>query len=445
MSVKKAPAPSLDLDLSAKRTTNLAVLQKLNPNVLEIIGDATHVALYSFEAAAAKWERLGIEGACFVTRCAQSPFYNLFVLNKMGDEDFVLDIKTIINIKLQPPYVMLRYSGPGATCIVGLWFHDDAERAAMKDLVSRAMQSSAASVGGNGASSGGGGGGGGGGIQALKALLGAGQATPPPPAPAADKPTGANLLAMLKAPESVRRTLSAPIGSLGGEVSSSSSSKSGGGGGGGGKAKGGGNNGQGQSKDDSAPEGKPLLPGHGRELQPYFCDDGSVREGGELWGFVAGAGAVQGELLTDREISLRRAVSQGDISGGGGGGNGSASLSASASGSGGGNGETVLLASKLKSLLKAPPTPTPAPAPAPTPSPVLVGRQLSISALLPGLSKALAAVAAATAPIPIPTVAPAPAAAAITMPAATSPAPGGGKLLSPSDLTGLKKSYTAAK
>ena len=442
---KKAPAPSLELDLSAKRTTNLAVLQKLNPNVLEIIGDATHVALYSFEAAAAKWERMGIEGACFVTRCAQSPFYNLFVLNKMGDEDFVIDIKTIINIKLQPPYVMLRYSGTSATCIVGLWFHDDDERAAMKDLVSRAMQSSAASAGGNGASSGGGGGG----IQALKALLGAGgQATPPPPLPA-DKPTGANLLAMLKAPESAGRTVSAPNGSVRGEASSSSSKGGGGsnssssssGGGVGSKGKSSGANGELPSKDDSASAasaavsgGGMLLPGHGRELQPYFCEDGSVREGSELWGFVGGAGAVQGELLTDREISSRRAASEGDLGTGGGSGNGN----------GGGNGETILLASKLKNLLKAPPTPTPAPAPTLSPSPVIVGRQLSVSALLPGLAaKMPAAVAAPVSACAAP--APAPASFAATLPAAASPAPAAGKLLSPSDLTGLKKSYTAAK
>jgi len=82
---------------------------------------------------------MNIEGACFVTRSACAPFYGLVVLNKNGPDDFRLDIKVVMNIKLQSPYLMLRYATAGAPCIVGLWFHDEAERDEIKEILTRTM------------------------------------------------------------------------------------------------------------------------------------------------------------------------------------------------------------------------------------------------------------------------------------------------------------------
>ena len=77
-------ALSLQFDLTARREKNLRVLQSVDENVLEIIEDYSHVAVYEFETSVGKWERLDVEGSLFITRSANAPFYSVIVLNKKG-------------------------------------------------------------------------------------------------------------------------------------------------------------------------------------------------------------------------------------------------------------------------------------------------------------------------------------------------------------------------
>jgi len=117
---------SLDFDLTSKRIRNLKVLQSINVNVLEIVEDVSHVALYKYETfQGAKWERVDVEGSAFITRNKESPFYSLIILNKKGPTDFVLDLTSKIKVKVQEIYVMLRCN---AEVIFGLWFHNEEER-----------------------------------------------------------------------------------------------------------------------------------------------------------------------------------------------------------------------------------------------------------------------------------------------------------------------------
>jgi hypothetical protein len=129
----------IQYDMSAKRTRNLAALQKVDPNVLEIVAEASHTALYRFDAASTKWERHGVEGAVFITRNCLPPFYSIIVLNKMGPDDFVLDVSTVQKAKTQDDYVMLRYTTGGAPVIMGLWLRDAAERDELLAAVTRAI------------------------------------------------------------------------------------------------------------------------------------------------------------------------------------------------------------------------------------------------------------------------------------------------------------------
>ena len=46
----------------AKRAANLRVLQRLDKTVLDIVGSATHVVLYSFNEQGQSWERRNVEG-----------------------------------------------------------------------------------------------------------------------------------------------------------------------------------------------------------------------------------------------------------------------------------------------------------------------------------------------------------------------------------------------
>lgn len=75
---------TLQFDLTARREKNLRVLKSVDENVTEILEDYSHVAVYEFDIAQRKWERLDVEGSLFITRSLCDPFYSLIVLNKKG-------------------------------------------------------------------------------------------------------------------------------------------------------------------------------------------------------------------------------------------------------------------------------------------------------------------------------------------------------------------------
>jgi hypothetical protein len=72
------------LTFQDKRLKNLGVLQSVDPNVLEIIEEASHVALYQYSEDNEKWDRIEVEGTAFITRNREFPFYSMIVLNKKG-------------------------------------------------------------------------------------------------------------------------------------------------------------------------------------------------------------------------------------------------------------------------------------------------------------------------------------------------------------------------
>lgn len=67
------------------------MLQKIDSKVLEIVFDCPHVAIYRFIEQAKRWDRLGVEGALFITRnnassssSSDDPMHSLIVLNRRG-------------------------------------------------------------------------------------------------------------------------------------------------------------------------------------------------------------------------------------------------------------------------------------------------------------------------------------------------------------------------
>jgi len=77
-------AIELDMDITARRRKSLAVLQKIDPSVQEIVFDCPHVAIYRFVEPATRWDRLDIEGALFIARNAPDPAHSLIILNRRG-------------------------------------------------------------------------------------------------------------------------------------------------------------------------------------------------------------------------------------------------------------------------------------------------------------------------------------------------------------------------
>ena len=125
---------TLKVNKSNKKMFNLGVLQRIDPKIWDIVDDCSHVVVYNFEPAKGSWEKGDIEGAAFVT-----PF-SIVVLNKNGPNNFNIELCDIINIKMQLPYIMLRYATAGAPAIVGIWCHDEAERDSMYQSITKTME-----------------------------------------------------------------------------------------------------------------------------------------------------------------------------------------------------------------------------------------------------------------------------------------------------------------
>lgn len=84
---------TLQFDLTARREKNLRVLKTVDENIIEILEDYAHVAVYQFEVDSRRWERLDVEGTLFITRSLSDPFYSLIVLNKKGERRFLCSPK----------------------------------------------------------------------------------------------------------------------------------------------------------------------------------------------------------------------------------------------------------------------------------------------------------------------------------------------------------------
>lgn len=97
-------------NIDDKTQRNLAFLQKLDRSILSIVDFVSHTAVYRFDPPSEKWVRYGVEGSAFVVTRSTAPVCQLIVLNKQGIDNFVLDIPSVSKIKLQPPYVMIKYS-----------------------------------------------------------------------------------------------------------------------------------------------------------------------------------------------------------------------------------------------------------------------------------------------------------------------------------------------
>jgi hypothetical protein len=122
----------LDLDLSEKNIRNLQTLTRIDSEITEIVNNSSHIALYQFNAQDGKWSRYGVEGAGFIVQRKSEPYYKFIILNKLGKsgmntfgitislnvifrlylglDNFILELGCLDKIKIQSPYIMIRYA-----------------------------------------------------------------------------------------------------------------------------------------------------------------------------------------------------------------------------------------------------------------------------------------------------------------------------------------------
>ena len=127
-------------EVIARRNIHLKGLQRIYYDVLEIIEDIPHVALYEYSAG--NWSRMDIEGSAYITRNNSSPFYSFIIMNKKGADDLLLHIIPMIDkVKIQEQYLMFKCSSlmedVNKAKVLGVWIHDDAVRQLAKERIDK--------------------------------------------------------------------------------------------------------------------------------------------------------------------------------------------------------------------------------------------------------------------------------------------------------------------
>jgi len=106
---------------SNNASTNLATLQRIDPDIIGINKSVSHVTIYKFSATQ-EWEQTGTEGSLFVYERQCEPMYGFLVLNKLSTSHWIQLITADIDFDLQSPFVMYKTKDEE---IFGLSFDDE--------------------------------------------------------------------------------------------------------------------------------------------------------------------------------------------------------------------------------------------------------------------------------------------------------------------------------
>ncbi|XP_035223785.1 mRNA-decapping enzyme-like protein [Stegodyphus dumicola] len=112
---------------SSETQINLKTLQRVDSRIVEIIDNASQVAIYKYERKLEKWEGTDIEGTLFLYRRSFYPHYGFIIVNRMSTTNFIESITSDMQFQLQEPYLLYKnHAGE----IIGSWFyeHEDLRR-----------------------------------------------------------------------------------------------------------------------------------------------------------------------------------------------------------------------------------------------------------------------------------------------------------------------------
>lgn len=124
----------------ARKRANLPVLQRSDPTVLDIIGSASHVVLYEFQQGEQQWEKKDVDGSLFVVKKSELPRFQLAILNRSAADNWTLPILHGFEMQNSDPFLIFRQPG-GEEAILGVWFHDANERAAVATTLEKVVKS----------------------------------------------------------------------------------------------------------------------------------------------------------------------------------------------------------------------------------------------------------------------------------------------------------------
>lgn len=114
---------------------NISVLQRYLPSVRGILSVAANAVIYTFDSAAERWDKSGVEGTMFV--CTQGPLPEdpqqrpracVFVLSRRSLDNVVVDLAKVSHVEIMGELVILRVDGEAdgePEKVLGIWVHND--------------------------------------------------------------------------------------------------------------------------------------------------------------------------------------------------------------------------------------------------------------------------------------------------------------------------------
>ena len=128
----------------ARRDANLRLLQrKVDPSIVDILGNASHVVLYNFEQQSNTWEKSNVEGSMFLT--VRPAGYLLVILDRNSPNNYSIVLTRDFQLQHNDPYLIFKnydqQQQQNATATIrGIWFPNANERSQMNDLLSHILQ-----------------------------------------------------------------------------------------------------------------------------------------------------------------------------------------------------------------------------------------------------------------------------------------------------------------
>lgn len=112
---------------------NLSVLQRYLPSIRSILSIAPNAAVYDFDTENGTWDKTGVEGTMFVCEeemVAGLPRACVFILNRKGLENHVVDLSKCLACELTPELLIINMEGEnrGPPKVLGLWNHDEKDQ-----------------------------------------------------------------------------------------------------------------------------------------------------------------------------------------------------------------------------------------------------------------------------------------------------------------------------
>ncbi|GAB5593630.1 hypothetical protein Unana1_08530 [Umbelopsis nana] len=113
------------MDLAARKASNLSVLRRHDPAIVDLIDQSSHAVVYSFDRFKAGWAKKGIEGTAFLLKRNTPPYYGIYILNRLSIDNYVLFLTDDLVIELQDEYIIYQTPSEDICC---LWLYEAGDR-----------------------------------------------------------------------------------------------------------------------------------------------------------------------------------------------------------------------------------------------------------------------------------------------------------------------------